>query len=506
MPSVAQDYKKCVMIETKQGETLEYYISSHPRLTQDNEKVMLTSDLSTIEFATENIKKVYVSEGSYKLTYMLDGSSYKTYYHHAGVSLNPEPVPAKEGYKFLGWENEPSVMPSEDVLVLGSYSIMTSKLIYQVDGVDYKSFELDYGSPITPIAEPVREGYSFSGWSDIPQKMPANDVTITGTFKVNKYHLTYNVDGKEYKSMDVEFGTQITPLPVPQKEGYVFSGWGEIPATMPAQDVVITGSFSKGHFQLNYMVDGQIYKSINYEFGETISPEPDPEKTGYTFSGWSQIPSVMPAEDVEVRGSFIANKYTLTYKVGGEVYKTYEIEYGTAPVVEEEPQKEGYTFSGWSYIPSKMPAENVTVIGNFKLNEYTITYVVDGNVLTTNRVGFGMKIVPPNAPEREGYDFTWDEYPETMPSRDLTIEGRYTLSSGIDNTLLYRGLNNAVKDYICLKGLQPGENVEIYNIAGEKMMHYQATPQGNLTISLLSFSQGVYIIKTRNQTFKITRK
>ena len=74
--------------------------------------------------------------------------------------------------------------------------------------------------------------------------MPAKDVTITGTFSINKYKLTYMVDDAEYKSYDIEYGATITPEPAPTKDGYTFSGWSDIPETMPANDVVVTGSFS----------------------------------------------------------------------------------------------------------------------------------------------------------------------------------------------------------------------------------------------------------------------
>lgn len=122
IPIGAQDYKKCVLIETTQGEKLEYYISSNPRLTQNNDKVTLTSDVATLEFNTENIKKVYVSEANYKLVYLLDGEVYKTYYHHAGMKVPSEPSPTKSGYQFSGWINEPSTMPSHDVEVIGSFT------------------------------------------------------------------------------------------------------------------------------------------------------------------------------------------------------------------------------------------------------------------------------------------------------------------------------------------------------------------------------------------------
>ncbi len=57
-----------------------------------------------------------------------------------------------------------------------------STLTYMVDGEIYKTYEVPHGSAITPEEEPTKDGYTFSGWSDIPETMPDEDVTITGTF------------------------------------------------------------------------------------------------------------------------------------------------------------------------------------------------------------------------------------------------------------------------------------------------------------------------------------
>ena len=119
------------------------------------------------------------------------------------------------------------------------------RLTYMIDGEEYKTYEVESGATITPEAEPTKEGYTFSGWSEIPETMPAEDVTVTGSFTVNKYNLIYMVDGEEYKSYEVEYGATITPEAEPTKEGYTFSGWSEIPETMPAKDVTITGIFTQ---------------------------------------------------------------------------------------------------------------------------------------------------------------------------------------------------------------------------------------------------------------------
>ena len=60
-------------------------------------------------------------------------------------------------------------------------------------------------------------------------------------------------------------------------------------------------------YTLTYMIDGEIYKTYKLSAGSTITPEPEPKKEGYTFSGWSTIPKTMPEHDVTVYGSFVKN-------------------------------------------------------------------------------------------------------------------------------------------------------------------------------------------------------
>ena len=247
-----------------------------------------------------------------------------------------------------------------------------------VDGVEYKSYEVEYTSNITPEAAPVKEGYTFSGWSGIPSTMPEHDVTVTGTFTVNKYKVTYVIDGVTYKTFEVEYGKDVIREAEPTKEGYTFSGWSLIPTTMPAYDITITGTFTKGQYKLFYILDGQIYKTVSMDYGVGITKENAPEKEGYTFSGWSEIPETMPAHDVTVTGSFTINTYKVIYIVDGMTYKTFEVEYGKEIEKEAEPSKEGYTFSGWSEIPKTMPAHDVTITGNFTFVDGIAGVSMDG--------------------------------------------------------------------------------------------------------------------------------
>lgn len=249
-------------------------------------------------------------------------------------------------------------------------------LTYMVDGEVYKTYSIEEDEDIIAEQEPVKEGYTFSGWSEIPETMPAYDVTITGTFSINKYKLTYTVDGEEYKSYELDYGASIAPEEEPIKEGYSFSGWSEIPETIPAHDVTVTGIFTINKYQISYMVDNEVYKTDSLEYGATILPETALIKEGYSFSGWSEIPETMPAHDVTVTGTFTINRYNLTYIVDGEEYKSYELEFGASITPEKEPTKDGYSFSGWSEIPETMSAHDVTVTGSFIASQKCSTPVI----------------------------------------------------------------------------------------------------------------------------------
>ena len=71
-------------------------------------------------------------------------------------------------------------------------------------------------------------------------------------------------------------------------------------------------------FNLTYLVDGEVYKKYEIQATEVITPEPDPYKEGYIFSGWSTIPRVMPAHDVTVTGSFYADPSSVKGDVNGD--------------------------------------------------------------------------------------------------------------------------------------------------------------------------------------------
>ena len=242
------------------------------------------------------------------------------------------------------------------------------------------------------------------------------------------------VDGIEYKRVTFSFGDVIVLEDGPVKEGYTFSGWSEVPETMPMHDVTVTGSFTANSYTLIYMLDGEAFRTETVVFGTAITEPEVPVKEDYTFSGWSEMPEPMPAKDVTVIGSYTINSYTLTYMVDGDIYKTYELEYGASITAEAEPTKEGHTFSGWSEVPETIPAEDVTVTGTYIVNVYKAIYILDGEIFKTENVAYGNEIPLPEVPEKDGYIFTgWENVPETMPAYDIVLMGKYEKADGVDS-------------------------------------------------------------------------
>ncbi|MCM1491313.1 MAG: InlB B-repeat-containing protein, partial [Muribaculum sp.] len=230
--------------------------------------------------------------------------------------------------------------------------------------------------------------------------------------------LTYMVDGELYKEYTLDFGATVTPEVEPTKEGHTFSGWSEIPQTMPANDVTVTGTFSVNKYKLTYMVDGEVYKEYTLDFGSTVTPESEPSREGHTFSGWSEIPETMPAHDIEVYGYYIVNRYTLTIYLNDEVYSTEELEYGSPIQLDEPAVPEGMKFDGWiTEIPDTMPDHDLDVYGSYsEINAVDFVLSNDSNVTVFDLRG---NLIVRNS--------TWIEIKDLIPNGIYIVNGKKVL-------------------------------------------------------------------------------
>ena len=118
-------------------------------------------------------------------------------------------------------------------------------------------------------------------------------------------------------------------------------------------------------FRLDFYVDEELYKQYDVLEGNNTILESFPTKEGYTFSGWTGLPAIMPPHDVTATGTFNINSYKLTYMIGEDVYKETIYEYGATIVPEAVPSGD-YVFFTWMELPSTMPAHDVIVYANFE--------------------------------------------------------------------------------------------------------------------------------------------
>ena len=268
------------------------------------------------EFAyskTEPWSNFYI-EGmkSYNVTYKIGGEVYETYSVECFAEIPMPVAPTKEGYTFMGWSEIPSYMPEKDIVINGSFAVNKYAVAYVVDGNTIATDSIAYGAEITPIAAPEKEGYTFSGWSEAPATMPANDIVISGSFEINTYVVTYIVDGVTFATDSIVFNGDVNVISAPEKEGHTFSGWSYAPKKMPAENITISGSFAVNYYAVAYVVDGDTVATDSIAYGAEITPIAAPEKEGHTFSGWSEAPAMMPANDIVINGSFSVNYYTLS--------------------------------------------------------------------------------------------------------------------------------------------------------------------------------------------------
>ena len=116
---------------------------------------------------------------------------------------------------------------------------------------------------------------------------------------------------------------------------------------------------------------------------------------------------------------------------------------------------------------------NISIVPPF----YTITYVLDGEVYATETLECGTKIVPPVIPGLEDYTI-WEDVPETMPAKDITIYGK---AKEIIDSLT--------------PNPSPRERGAVYDLSGRKMFNVQSSMFNGL-------KNGIYIQNGRKVAVK----
>ena len=352
----------------------------------------------------------------------------------------------RAGYTQVGWstvDGGEKVYDFKDIYTkneaLTLYPVWnTNKYTITFDtngGSEIAPITQDYGTEITVPDNPTRKGYTFKGWDkEIPETMPAENITVKAQWEINQYTITFDTNGgSEIAPITQDYGTEITAPDNPTRKGYTFKGWDkEIPEAMPAENIKVKAQWEINQYTITFDTNGgSEIPPITQNYGTEITAPDNPTRKGYTFRGWDkEIPKTMPAENIKVKAQWEINQYTITFDTnGGSEIAPITQDYGTQISAPDNPTRKGYTFKGWDKeIPETMPAENITVKAQWKINQYTITFDTNGgSEIAPITQDYGTEITAPDNPTRKGYTFKgWDkEIPKTMPAENITITARW---------------------------------------------------------------------------------
>ena len=97
--------------------------------------------------------------------------------------------------------------------------------------------------------------------------------------------------------------------------------------------------------------DEQLPETVTYKYGQDVPQADDPQVAGFEFSGWNGEVENMPAEDVVVTGSWVYAEDALAYNANsgeGNMDLTAGKTHNTVTVAENGFERYGYEFIGWN--------------------------------------------------------------------------------------------------------------------------------------------------------------
>ena len=212
--------------------------------------------------------------------------------------------------------------------------------------------------------------------------------------EANKYIISYMSNDEQLKeTTEVIYGETYGDLIEPStRDGYVFDGWYkdskfEVQAPTKNDIVEITSNITLyakwiPKYEVSYYLN---QKKLNYVteviYGQKYGDLESIEMTGYTFEGWyndnrEEIKSdtiVTTSNNIRLYAKMKANEYTITYISNGELLDKAQVTYDEEYGELLIPTREGYTFEGW-YSKSDLTGEKITSDTKVKIIEDTKLY------------------------------------------------------------------------------------------------------------------------------------
>ena len=260
-------------------------------------KLFVVALLCFITFGCDQVVPV---EEKCVITFDSDGGSeIQSIEIQKGTKISMPNDPVKEGYTFIGWYlNDEKwsfigYIVTEDMTLKAKWEEKEYTVIFASDNNIISEKKQKFNSPIDVPNDPVKEGYTFIGWDkELPQVMPSEDMTFNAEFEVNKYTITFVVDGAETK-ITQDYNTEIIKPNDPVKDGYTFIGWDkELPQVMPSEDLVLNAKWEVLKCVIKFYDGENLLKEITQDYGTKLeklsAPNQDvSSKEGYIFGGWA---------------------------------------------------------------------------------------------------------------------------------------------------------------------------------------------------------------------------
>lgn len=349
----------------------------------------------TKDSKVKNGDTVYVNWtiNSYTVTFMDGKTLLKTEKVQHG-SAAPEPkVPEKDGKTFKGWDKGFSNVTS-DLTINAVYDVDTFTVTFK-DGDTVLSIQtVEYGKSATAPTVTPAPGKEHTGW-DVAFDRVQNDLVVNATFKDIMYTVKFVADGITRYETKVKYGEKVDAPNAPEVKGKTFERWDGT-AEYVTENVTITAIYKLNSYTIKFILNnGEADVVRTQDYGTAITA-PTPEMTGYTFDGWDKtVPETMPANDVTITAQWKINKYTITFVLGnGKEDVVLTQDYGTAITAPVPEATAEQSFDGWDKtVPGTMPAENMTITAQWKTRKYTLTFInFDGTTVYTAEVEYGASI------------------------------------------------------------------------------------------------------------------